>query len=148
MRFLLRPTHIVTVIRPVRRARSRAGFTLIELLIVMSIIVILAGISLALYTNSVTRAHESALKQDLFVMREALDQYYADKNVYPPSLQALVEEKYLRGIPEDPFTKSAATWQEVPSEPDASNPADQPGIFDVKSGSDKTAIDGSRYADW
>jgi general secretion pathway protein G len=129
-------------------ARSCRGFTLIEVLIVMTIIVVLAGISLALYTNSVTRASEAVLKTDLFQMREALDQYYADKNKYPTTLDVLVEEKYIRGIPEDPFTKSAETWQTVLSEPDAANPSAETGIFDVKSGSDRTAIDGTRYADW
>jgi general secretion pathway protein G len=131
-----------------RRSGASAGFTLIELSIVMAIIVILAGISLGLYTNSIRSANEAVLKQNLFVMREALDQYYADKNKYPPNLGALAEEKYLRGIPEDPFTGSTDTWQEVLSEPDPGNPADQPGVFDVKSGSDRTALDGTPYADW
>lgn len=130
------------------RSRDDCGFTLIEILIVMSIMVILAGISLALYTNSVTKAKESVLKKDLQQMREALNEYYADKDKYPASLSDLVEEKYIRGIPEDPVTKSATTWKEVLSEPDPGNPADQPGVFDVKSGSDGTALDGSKYADW
>jgi general secretion pathway protein G len=130
------------------RAKRSAGFTLIELLVVMSIIVVLAGISLGLYTNSVTRANESVLKVDLFQMREALDQYYADKNKYPPSLEVLVEEKYVRAIPEDPFTKSPDTWQTILSEPDPGNPSAEIGIFDVKSGSDRTAMDGTRYSDW
>ena len=124
------------------------GFTLIEILIVMMIIVILAGISLALYTNSVTRSKEAVLKQDLFILREALDQYYADKNKYPPTLEALVEEKYIRAIPEDPFTNSTETWEEVLSEPDPGNPSAETGIFNVKSGSDRTAIDGTTYAAW
>jgi general secretion pathway protein G len=129
-------------------AKRSAGFTLIEVLVVMTIIVVLAGISLALYTNSVTRANESVLKVDLFQMREALDQYYADKNKYPPSLEVLVEEKYVRAIPQDPFTKSTDTWQTILSEPDPGNPAAEIGIFDVKSGSDRTAMDGTRYSDW
>jgi general secretion pathway protein G len=91
------------------RVRRSNGFTLIELLVVMLIIVILAGTGLALYSNSVKKAHEAALKQDLFLMREALDQYYADKNKYPVSLEALVDEKYLRGVPKDPFTNSTDT---------------------------------------
>jgi general secretion pathway protein G len=130
------------------RAKRSAGFTLIELLVVMSIIVVLAGISLGIYTNSVTRANESVLKVDLFQMREALDQYYADKNKYPPSLEVLVEEKYVRAIPQDPFTKSTDSWQTILSEPDPGNPSAEIGIFDVKSGSDRTALDGTRYSDW
>ena len=128
--------------------RRQQGFTLIELMVVMAIIVILAGIGTALYTNSLTRSKEAVLKSDLFRMRDAIDQYYADKNKYPASLQALVDEKYLRGVPVDPFTNSTETWQTVNAELDPSNPAGEVGIFDVKSGAEGTAIDGTSYADW
>jgi general secretion pathway protein G len=131
-----------------RAARTQRGFTLIELLIVMLILVILAGVSLATYGNSVTRANEAALKTDLFQMREALDQYYADKNKYPATLSVLVEEKYLRAIPDDPFTQSADTWQEILSEPEPGNPLAEQGVQDVKSGSDRTSLDGTRYSEW
>ena len=124
------------------------GFTLIELMVVMSLIVILAGIGLTMQANSQTRAREAVLSEDLFRLRDAIDQYYADKNAYPASLDALVSEKYLRAIPVDPFTNSADTWQTTMSEGDASNPSAQPGIFDVKSGSDRIAIDGRPYAEW
>ncbi|MGH9254971.1 MAG: type IV pilin protein [Vicinamibacterales bacterium] len=124
------------------------GFTLIELLIVMSLIVILAGIGLAVHANSQTRAREAVLKEDLFRMRDAIDQYYADKNTYPPSLDALVGEKYLRTIPADPFTNSNTTWQVTMSEIDPANPTAQPGVFDVKSGSTGRALDGTMHADW
>jgi general secretion pathway protein G len=127
--------------------RSR-GFTLIELMIVMSIIVILAGIGLYAYTNSQTRAREAVLKEDLFRMRDAIDQYYADKNQYPPSLDALVSEKYLRALPVDPFTNSTDTWQTTLSELDAANPSATPGVYDVKSGSDRTSLEGTPYANW
>jgi general secretion pathway protein G len=125
-----------------------AGFTMIEVLVVMSIVVILAGIGLAQYRNGVIRAQEAVLREDLFRMRDALDQYYADKNRYPPDLQSLVGDGYLRAVPKDPFTDSADTWQTVPSEPDPNNPSAAPGIYNVKSGSDRTAIDGTRYAEW
>jgi len=128
--------------------RRRRGFTLIELMIVMSLIVILAGIGLAVHANSQTRAREAVLKEDLFRMRDTIDQYYADKNAYPPSLDDLVTQKYLRAIPEDPFTNSTSTWQTVMSEIDPVNPSAQPGVFDVKSGSDRTALDGTPYAEW
>jgi general secretion pathway protein G len=128
--------------------RAPGGFTLIELMIVMSLITVLAGIGLAVHANSQTRAREAVLKEDLFRMRDALDQYYADKNAYPASLEALVTEKYLRGIPVDPFTNSADTWQTTMSELDAANPSAQPGVYDVKSGSERTALDGSQYSDW
>lgn len=114
----------------------------------MSLIVVLAGIGLATYTNSVTRSKEAVLKEDLFRMRDALDQYYADKNKYPATLEDLVSEKYLRALPVDPFTQQAGTWQTQLSEPDASNPSATPGVFDVKSGSDGVAIDGTKYSDW
>ena len=130
-------------------ARQTArGFTLIELMIVMSLIVVLAGISLAMHTNSQTRAREAVLKEDLFRLRDAIDQHYADKNEYPAALDALVAGRYLRAVPADPFTDSPDTWQTTMSEIDAANPSAQPGIFDVKSGSDRTAMDGTPYADW
>jgi len=129
------------------RLRRNDGFTLIELMIVMAIIVILAGMAVVMYANSVTRSKEAVLRTDLFRMRDAIDQYYADKNKYPASLETLVSEKYLRGVPVDPFTNSSDTWQTTMAEPDPANPGEI-GIFDVKSGSDQTAIDGTRYADW
>ena len=128
--------------------RATSGFTLIELMIVMSLIVVLAGIGLAVHANSQTRAREAVLKEDLFRMRDAIDQYYADKNEYPESLNALVSEKYLRGIPVDPFTNSAETWQTTMSELDPANPSAQPGVYDVKSGSERMALDGSQYSSW
>ena len=127
---------------------SCSGFTLIELMIVMSLIVILAGIGLSLHANSQTRAKEAVLKEDLFRMRDAIDQYYADKNAYPSALDELVSRKYLRAVPEDPFTASSTTWQTTMSEIDPANPSAQPGVFDVKSGSERTALDGTRYAEW
>jgi general secretion pathway protein G len=130
------------------RHRQLEGFTLIELLIVMSLIVILAGIGLAVHANSQTRAKEAVLKEDLFRMRDAIDQYYADKNAYPPALDSLVSEKYLRALPQDPFTNSNTTWQVTMSEIDPANPSAQAGVFDVKSGSEGRALDGTMYADW
>jgi len=130
------------------RPRTSSGFTLIELMIVMALIVILASIGLALYGNSVTRAKESVLKEDLFRMRDAIDQYYADKGKYPATIDDLVSEKYLRSMPVDPFTQSASTWRSIPSEPDPTNPTAEPGVYDVRSGSDKQALDVTNYADW
>lgn len=117
-------------------------------MVVISLITILAGLALANYRNSVIRAREATLKENLFRMRDAIDQYYADKGVYPPSLEALVSDGYLRRVPVDPFTDSANTWQIVLAEPDPNNPTAEPGVFDVKSGSDRTALDGTKYADW
>jgi len=128
--------------------RGAKGFTLIEVLVVISLIFVLAGMALIQYQNSIRRSKEAVLKQDLFRMRDAIDQFYADKNKYPSSLEELVTEKYLRSIPQDPFTGSADTWQTVMSEPDPLNPSAMPGIYDVKSGSEETALDGTKYSEW
>jgi general secretion pathway protein G len=128
--------------------RPESGFTLIELMVVMSIIVTLATIGLVQYRQSVVIARESVLKDDLFKMREAIDQYYADKNQNPSNLSDLVSNGYLRALPKDPFTNSVDSWQEVPAEPDPNNPTAVTGIGDVKSGSEQVAMDGSHYSDW
>ncbi|OLC77711.1 MAG: hypothetical protein AUH72_17220 [Acidobacteria bacterium 13_1_40CM_4_65_8] len=124
------------------------GFTLIELMIVLSLIIILATMGLVQYRNSQIHAREAVLREDLFRMRDAIDQYYADKNQYPSTLDALVSDGYLRKLPEDPFTRNSTSWQTVPAEPDPNNPTAEPGVYDVKSGSDGTALDGSKYSDW
>jgi general secretion pathway protein G len=127
---------------------SERGWTLIEMVVVMALIVILAGIATAQYRNAVVRSEEAVLREDLFRMRDAIDQYYADKNKYPADLQALVGDGYMREVPKDPFTHSADTWQTTPADPDPTSPSVQPGIYNVKSGSEQTAIDGSPYSDW
>ncbi len=124
------------------------GFTIIELMVVMTVIVVLATVGMTQYRNSITRAEEAVLKENLFRMRDAIDQYYADKNKYPSDLAALTSENYIREVPTDPMTKSKDTWTTTQAEPDANNPASQVGIYDVKSGSDRTSLDGTRYADW
>jgi len=124
------------------------GWTLIEMVVVMALIVILAGIATAQYKNSMTRSQEAVLKEDLFRMRDAIDQYYADKNKYPADLQTLVSDQYIREVPKDPFTQSADTWQTIPAEPDPANPNLEPGVYNVKSGSDRTGLDGTAYAEW
>jgi general secretion pathway protein G len=121
---------------------------MIELMVVMSIIVILSTMAIVQYRHSVILSKETVLRDDLFKMRDAIDQYYADKGEYPSSLDALVSDGYLRTLPKDPITNSASSWQAIPAEPDASNPTVEPGVYDVKSGADTTASDGSRYADW
>jgi general secretion pathway protein G len=128
--------------------KNQRGFTLIELMVVLSLIVVLTTIGMVQYRNSQIFAKEAVLREDLFRMRDAIDQYYADKNQYPATLDALVSEGYLRKLPDDPFTRNSTSWQSVPAEPDPNNPTAEPGIYDVKSGSDGTALDGSKYADW
>ena len=124
------------------------GFTMIELLVVMTLIVILATMGMTQYKTSQVYAREAVLKEDLFRMRDAIDQYYADKGQYPSTIDALVSDGYLRKVPEDPFTKNSTSWQTVPAEPDPTNPTAEPGVYDIKSGSDQTALDGTKYSDW
>jgi general secretion pathway protein G len=128
--------------------RRPAGFTIIELLVVLALISILATMGMAQYRQSVMHAREAVLKTDLFDLRDAIDQYYADKGQYPATLDALVADGYIRRIPIDPITNAADTWQTIASDPDPNNPTASMGIKDVKSGSDQTALDGTPYADW
>lgn len=131
-----------------RRGLSAPGFTIIELLIVMTLVIILASIGMTQYRSSVTRAEEAALKENLFRMRDAMDQYYADKNKWPADLAELVSAGYIREVPTDPITKSKDTWQTTQAEPDPNNPASAGGVDNVHSGSDRTSLDGTRYAEW
>jgi len=121
---------------------------MIELLVVVSLIIVLASVGMAQYRSGVTRAQEAVLREDLFRLRDVIDQYYADKQQYPQTLEDLVTGGYLREIPKDPFTRSADTWELVQAEPDPANPTAELGIYNVRSGSDKTALDGSKYSEW
>ena len=138
------------VLRPRGRTRSafapvaQAGFTLIEIMIVMAIVGILITIAEPSYRVQTVKAREAALKKDLFVMRDVIDQYAADHGAYPESLQELVDASYLRGLPVDPFTRATDTWIEV-----RETEADEPGgVFDIHSGSDLVALDGTAYNTW
>ena len=121
---------------------------MIELLIVVTLIVVLAGIGVSTYTTSVRRAKEAVLSEDLFRLRDAIDQYNADKGVYPPDLSALVTDGYMRQIPKDPITQSTETWQIVMSDPDPASPDATPGVYNVTSGAEGTGMDGRPYAEW
>ncbi len=122
------------------------GFTLIELMIVITIIGILITLAQPSYNRAVTAAKEAALKENLFILRDAIDQYYADSAKYPPSLTDLVEKKYIRSrVPKDSVTGSAETWSLVYF---TDEQGQQHGIFDLKSGSEAIALDGTRYNEW
>jgi general secretion pathway protein G len=132
--------------RGVRRAQ--AGWTLIELVIVMAIITVLASLATVGARNAVYLAREATLKEDLFRMRDAIDQYYADKGKYPADLQALVSDQYMREVPVDPITNTRDSWQTIPAEPDPANPGADPGIFNVKSGAEGTSLQGQPYSEF
>jgi general secretion pathway protein G len=131
-----------------RRSSAEGGWTLIEMMVVVSLVMILAAIALPSYRNSIVSAKEAAMRTDLFMMRDAIDQYYADKGKYPDSLDTLVSENYMRAVPQDPFTKSSTTWQTTEADPTPGTLTATAGIYDVKSGADGVSLDGSRYADW
>jgi general secretion pathway protein G len=130
------------------RFRRETGFTLIELLIVMTIIGILASIAVPSYQRSTIKARESVLLEDLYQMRRAIDSFYADTARYPSSLEELVERKYLRGLPRDPFTGEMDSWRTVPPTPSLEGELPQGDVFDVFSGSDLVGLNGVPYGEW
>jgi general secretion pathway protein G len=131
-----------------RRLRRREfGFTMVELMIVMAIIVILVSLAIPQYQKAIIRSKESVLKNNLFTLRQVIDEYTFDKKKAPQSLQDLVSAGYLREIPMDPIT-GANSWHTVMEDVLQSVDQTEPGIFDVKSESDKTGLDGTPYADW
>jgi general secretion pathway protein G len=131
--------------------QKKNGFTLIELIIVLSIIGLLVGLGLPTFKSARIKAEEAVLKENLFILRKLIDQYAQDKGKYPASLQALVQDSYIRSIPVDPLTRQSTTWIEVRELPSPEDPMlnEIPGVIDVKSGSDKKSpIDGSLYNTW
>ena len=122
------------------RRVARRGFTLIEMLVVMAIVALLLSIAVPRYFGSLDKSKETALKENLQVLRVTLDKFYADKGRFPETLDELVEHKYLRGVPIDPMTESNSTWITVPS-----NELDKKGIADVKSGASGHTHDGKAY---
>jgi general secretion pathway protein G len=122
---------------------KRSGFTLIELLVVLAIIATLLTIAVPRYYSSLDKSKEAVLKENLYQLRDAIGKYYADRGKYPESLQALATDKYLRSVPLDPVTDSASTWIVVaPEDPQKG------GVFDVKSGAEGKALDGSEFSTW
>jgi general secretion pathway protein G len=126
-----------------KRIELSRGFTLIELLVVLAIIGLLVSLAAPRYFHTIERAKETALHQDLAVMRDAIDKYYGDVGKYPDELSELVEKKYLRVIPKDPITNKNDTWTVVAPEGDVEG-----NVFNVKSGAEGTASDGSNFVEW
>lgn len=130
------------------KRRGNAGFTLIELLIVMMVVGILATIAVPSYKRSQIKARETVLLEDLYQMRSAIDAFYADNARYPDSLDELVEAKYLRGIPRDPFTGEADSWETEAPEASAEGELPEGGVYDVHSGSNLVGLNGIPYNEW
>lgn len=133
--------------KTIRFSRQR-GFTLIELLIVMSIIGILASIVVPSYKRNLIKARETVLMENLYQMRRAIDTFFADNIRYPDSLEDLVDNKYLRDIPRDPFTESTETWEIIAPEPTLEGQLAEGGVEDVHSGSDLVGLNGIPYREW
>jgi general secretion pathway protein G len=131
-----------------RRKSGKRGFTLIEMVVVISLILVLLSIALPMYNQSVIRARESVLRQDLFNLRHVIQQYTLDKQKAPQALEDLVTAQYLRIIPADPMTGRNDTWQVVEEDSISALDQTQPGIVDVHSGSNGTASDGTAYSSW
>jgi len=136
--------------RNIVTGKAKKGFTLIELIIVFTLIGILLGLALPQYKYATKKAREAVLKEDLYVLRKLIDQYFSDKGKYPASLQTLVEEGYLRRLPVDPFTGSDKTWEEIQEQlfAEEAMAGKLPGVIDVRSGSKELAIDGTPYNTW
>jgi general secretion pathway protein G len=130
------------------RSGKRAGYTLIELIIVMAIISVLVSIAVPIYQKSLQRTKETLLKNNLFTLRNVIDEYTVDKQKAPQSLQDLVSEGYLRAVPVDPMTGTDASWRIIMEDAVSMVNQTQPGIFDIRSGSDQKSLEGTRYSDW
>ena len=131
---------------PTGRTREH-GFTLLELITVVAVIGILVSIALPNYRVALMQSREAVLKEDLYRFRDLIDQYYADKGKYPASLEALIEDGYLKKMPNDPMT-GVADWEGVPADSDPDNPTETPGIQDVRSSSQLLSMAGTPYNEW
>ena len=129
-------------------ATGRRGFTFVELMVVITIIVIIITMAVPIYNNTIIRSKESVLKNNLFTLRTVIDNYTMDKQKAPQTLQDLVTDGYLRDVPVDPITNSNQTWRIIMEDATQSVNQTEPGIFDVRSGSDKISKDGTPYSEW
>lgn len=122
---------------------KKSGFTLIELMVVMVVIATLLTIAVPRYFSHLDKSREAVLQQNLALLRETLDKYYSDKGMYPESLDELVSSKYIRSVPADPMTGSNTTWVSI-----APDPSEAGGVYDVKSGAQGIALNGTEYRNW
>lgn len=133
-----------------RRIQSgkRAGFTIMELMVSMAIVLVVISVAVPLYQKAVIRARESVLRQNLFSLRTVIDEYTYDKQKAPQQLDDLVKEGYLRQIPLDPIVGNNRSWKIIMEDAGSSASQTEPGIFDVRSGSEKTSLEGTAYSEW
>jgi len=132
-----------------RRIRSgRRGFTIMELMVSMAIVLVVISVAVPLYQKSVIRARESVLRQNLFSLRTVIDEYTYDKQKAPQQLDDLVKEGYLRQIPLDPIVGNNRSWKVIMEDAGTSASQSEPGIFDVRSASEKTSLEGTPYSEW
>ena len=132
-----------------RRTRSgKAGFTIIELMVVMAIVLVILSVAVPLYNKSVIRARETVLHQNLATMRAVIDEYTYDKQKAPQNLEDIVREGYLRQVPMDPMVGNNTSWKIIMEEAAASVSQAEPGIFDVRSSSEKISLEGTKYSEW
>jgi general secretion pathway protein G len=130
-----------------QRRRSLRGFSFVELMVVITIIVILVAMAIPIYQKTIIRSKETVLQNNLLTLRMVIDNYTFDKGKAPQSLQDLVQDGYLREVPIDPMTNSNTTWKTIMEDASQSVNQSEPGIFDVKSGSDKMGLDGTPYSE-
>jgi len=132
-----------------RRTRSgRAGFTIIELMVVMAIVLVILSVAVPLYNKTVIRARETVLHQNLATMRAVIDEYTYDKQKAPQNLEDIVREGYLRQVPMDPMVGNNTSWKIIMEEAAASVSQAEPGIFDLRSSSEKISLEGTKYSEW
>ena len=139
------PSHIQ---HSTQQAHNKRGFTLIELMVVMGIITVIISIAVPMYQKSILRGKESVLRSNLFTMRQVIDEYTYDKQKAPPALEDLVKEGYLRQVPMDPITGQNSSWKIIMEDAAGSASTTEPGIFDVRSGSERQSLEGTPYSDW
>lgn len=128
--------------------RSQSGFTIMELMVSMAIVLVVISVAVPLYQKSIIRARESILRQNLFSLRTVIDEYTYDKQKAPQQLEELVREGYLRQMPLDPIVGNNSSWKVIMEDASASASQSEPGIFDVRSSSEKTSLEGTPYSDW
>jgi len=130
------------------KLRRPRGFTFVEMMVVLTIMVVLITMAIPIYNRTIVRSKEAVLRQNLFTIRTVIDNYTYDKMKAPQNLEDLVRDGYLRTVPVDPMTGTNDTWKTIMEDPGQSVDQNEPGLWDIKSGSDKMSLEGTPYSDW